>query len=471
MEYTAVTNELNYDLCAIEKAIYMLKIANVQLREATRRNLSQTVIRYFEDKNEVYAENRQSLLEEINLDFYAVYDAAVKGFDRAKADLWQEFKKVYPNCKLNFEDIFGVNTFNFAPINEEYLQNEQAGKNAEIHKKFNQFSSYAVLKHQMENFRELKNAITEQTNEYGAEPFLTPELSKKICKVSNWAVCEISDEIEKLQKQYKKDAVKLGIQLNKLKKEHKNNLNNPDALSKIEQIESKLSSVEDITKNAYNLEIALTNLLDRFFAGTTKYTRNDSTGLIIEKILEIASGAPHDIKKLTSKKLQTLALKEEIENITELAKLFLSTVEPAMVLSLQAGKELKLELFNYEYSKEVVRELIKKHAEYETRKQEILKKQLKNLASKDDEQELIEIDTCKKACDILRIETPFGILAMYGNTLLNVETKQAVDLKTLDDFVFDGKNFVKTENGKQTTQISFEEVKNKLSAVNKGKNL
>lgn len=93
MEYTAVTNELNYDLCAIEKAIYMLKIANVQLREATRRNLSQTVIRYFEDKNEVYAENRQSLLEEINLDFYAVYNAAVKGFERAKADLWQEFKK------------------------------------------------------------------------------------------------------------------------------------------------------------------------------------------------------------------------------------------------------------------------------------------------------------------------------------------------------------------------------------------
>lgn len=81
--------------------------------------------------------------------------------------------------------------------------------------------------------------------------------------------------------------------------------------------------------------------------------------MIIEKILEIASGAPHDIKKLTSKKLQTLALKEEIENITELAKLFLSTVEPAMVLSLQAGKELKLELFNYEYSKEVVRNLLK----------------------------------------------------------------------------------------------------------------
>lgn len=72
-----------------------------------------------------------------------------------------------------------------------------------------------------------------------------------------------------------------------------------------------------------------------------------------------------------------------------------------------------------------------------------MKKQLKNLASKDDEQELIEIDTCKKACDILRIETPFGILAMHGNTLFNVETKQAVDLKTLDDFVFDGKILLK----------------------------
>ena len=119
MDFLAISDNQNRDLCALESAIYMLKIANSQYQRAKDSQCSPQTIDYFDRKNTVYKEYRENILSEICEDWFYDEQNQVHKLRTATSKFWEVFTKVYPDCKLKVEEVIKQADCVYAPFVED----------------------------------------------------------------------------------------------------------------------------------------------------------------------------------------------------------------------------------------------------------------------------------------------------------------------------------------------------------------
>lgn len=473
MNYTAISTELNDELCYLETSNYMVSLANKQMREARKRGTDERVVQFFDEKNEVYAQDRQNLISEIYYDYAKKFQSNTKKFEKAKEKLWDEFKKSYPNCNLNFEDVFKKNVAYYPPYVSDYNNRQKTDDKNSLDKAFFNYSQYAIEREQLLNFYELFGDVRDQVDEYGSEPFLEPKLSEKVCAVPIWAVREIAESTQGLIKKQKQVTLCEGVKLNQLRKILKKTCSAKEIENiklNIDDLNEYVAQIEGFSKNTEELEIAVDNLFRRSNATNHKYTMTEARGMCVEKFLEFIANAPRDLKRYSFTKPNVYALQEEIDNIIALGKLYPETLEATLVLAMSANKVVELELFNYEYAKTVVVDLIKNSIENNQEKIKLeteLKTDTKPQIITRKQQVIKEIEDCNNAQKVLRIQTPFGTMGIWDGKLFDIKTKQIVPVSKLQDYELEGETFKFVGEDKQVSKISLKEVEANLNCENK----
>lgn len=221
MIYTPLTDDYNKDLCALESTIFMLKIANMQYRQACK-NCSKGTISYFQDKNDAYSELREDIYNQIWDDYYLDELNHEKRLELSKNSLWRKFEHMFPECKLTFDEVFKGGQCCYAPFllkQESLINGETTEKFADLNNLYLDYQCNYLNYQQFLNFKTLLNQINSQVSEGGAEPWIKPTLSSKLAYVPIWAIREYATEAHDLLKQVKKDYVKFGVKYVKAERE------------------------------------------------------------------------------------------------------------------------------------------------------------------------------------------------------------------------------------------------------------
>ena len=462
MDYTAISDVLNVDLCAIESATLMLELANRQYRTAQQQNASEQVLKYFAEKNEVYRDYREELCSDVQTNYHSYKRQIETSYSQLKEELWEEFKKVYPNCTQSFDEVFNGSICTYPEFEKdcENLLNNKSNKIIGLYKTFLDYLKVAMDKQHLSNFKLLYDSIYESVDEFGSKPFYKKELSKGVVEVPIWAVEEIYDEVYNFVKDCKKETLQLNIKFAKLKNRFQKEPNNNELKEQINALFKEVNTLESVLENAENLKMEISHLYSRSVASTSKWKLGEVKGQWLELFKELQLGIPKNLRKLPVQKKTVLALDEEIERIKMYSKLYLNTFQAGSVLSLYAKKLTTIELFNFEYSKKVISSLSDTLCENEKVKQEI---ETSKEINEDEQSVLSEIKDCENALNYVQFETPLGVLQLTNGKLKNVKTGLVYDISVLSKFSLRDKDFVVTDSNKNIVEkISYDEVLKKL---------
>ena len=470
MDFLAISDNQNRDLCALESAIYMLKIANMQYQRAKNSQCSPQTIDYFDRKNTVYKEYRENILSEICEDWF--YDEAnqLGKLRKVTNEFWQVFTSCYPECKLPIEEVIKEADCVYEPFvldRERFLEGKLKNDHFEVlYGLLGEVQSSYVDYVQIRNFNSMLSAIQGQVTDYGSKPFIEQKLPEGVVYVPTWAINEIFANLQETSKQAKKELVPLGV---KVVKQQKKLEKNPDDVAQqaiVEELKEELTEFESRITNLEDLMMSVDHLYERVDSVSRKWGVTEVGDMIIEKIQEFFVDMPTDIKKLEPRIAKILALKHEIKNITDVAKLELSTLDGAMVLNMYAGNLTNFELSNYEYSKKVVETLIANFSDNVAERARLVAETATEISTKkldENNQVISEIDDCAAAMAYARFETPFGVLKIVDGQLVNVVTNQVYPITALNQFNFNGKTFDRVdEEGKISEQFDLIDARNRL---------
>lgn len=470
MDFLAISDNQNRDLCALESAIYMLKIANSQYQRAKDSQCSPQTIDYFDRKNTVYKEYRENILSEICEDWFYDEQNQVHKLRTATSKFWEVFTKVYPDCKLKVEEVIKQADCVYAPFvedRERFLEGKLKSEQFKtLYGLLGEVQTSYVDYVQIRNFNSMLSAIENQVTAYGSKPFMEAKLPEGIVYVPTWAINEIFNNLQAVSKQAKKELVPLGVKAVKQQKKLDRNPDNVEQQEIVAAIKEELSAFESRITNLEDLMMSVDHLYSRVDSVSRKWGVTEVTDMVIEKIQEFFVDMPTDIKKLEPRTATILALKHEIKNIADIAKLELSTLDGAMVLNMYAGNLTNFELSNYEYSKNVIDTLIANYNDNVAERARLVAENGTKISSKkleENNQVISEIDDCAEAMAYARFETPFGVLKISNGQLVNVVTNQVYPITALNQYTFNGKTFERVdEEGKVVEKFDGVEAKNRL---------
>lgn len=446
MNFTPLTDEHNKDLCALESTILMLKIANMQYRRA-QECCSEGTIRYFSEKNDVYAELREGIYSEIWEDYYLDELNFSKRLELSKNSLWRKFQREFPECKLSFDEVFVDGECVYEPF-KQAQQNvimgkaEATEKMADLTELYAAFQSDYINYYEFLNFKTLLFQINAQVTESGTKPWLEPTLDGKVAYVPIWAVEEFFDSAQTMAKQVKKDYVKFGVKYVKAQRNTEKHPDNPELKVVFENCQAEHAMYASRVDNLEDMVLEGDHIYERVGARTQKWATVEIGSVIFEKIREFFTDIPDEVKTLTPTDTLILSLKSEIANMVHAGILELPTMEASLVLGMYAGVDCKLELSNYEYSKKVIATLLENLKDNVPERLRLLEENKTATPKKiaENNHVIMQIEDCAKAIHYISFETPFGEVKIKNGKLVNVKTGQVYDVSELDKYrVVDGK--------------------------------
>ena len=441
MIFTPLTSEHNRELCALESTILMLKIANMQYRKATE-TCSEGTIRYFEEKNDVYAELRSDIYAQIWEDYYLDELNFSKKLELAQNSLWRKFQRSFPECALSFEEVFKDGECVYAPFvqqQERVLKGEvePTERFADLTGLYSDYQTAFVDYNEFLNFKTMMFAINAQVIESGAEPWIAPTLDEKVAYVPIWAVEEFFNSAQNLGKQVKKDYVKFGMEYVKADRRAKKHPDNAEYQTQLEEYAKQQEVFSSRVTNLEDMVMEGDHIYERVGARVQKWGTVEVGSIIFEKIREFFTDIPDEIKAITPQDGRILSLRSEIENMINAGLMELPTVESSLVLGMYAGVPCKFDLDNYEYSKQVIAALLENVKDNIPERARLIAENQTAISAKklkENNQVIAEIDDCFKAMGYARFETPFGLVGIKNGKLVNVQTGQVFELSELDKY-------------------------------------
>ena len=439
MIFTPLTIEHNKDLCALESTILMLKIANMQYRKASQ-TCSEGTIRYFEEKNDVYAELRSDIFAEIWEDYYLDELNFSKKLELATNCLWRKFVREFPDCKLTFEEVFKDGQCVYEPYLEmearvEKGEAEATEKFADLCGLYADYQGAYVNYHEFINFKTMLNAINAQVIDSGAEPWIPPTLDEKVAYVPMWAVEEYIDSAHDLAKHVKKDYVKFGVEYVKADRRAKKHPDNPDYQTQLSEMQHEQELFMARVTNLEDMVVEGDNIYERVGAKVQKWSTVEIGSVIFEKIREFFTDIPDEVKQIMPADTNILSLKAEIANMVNAGIMELPTVESSLVLGMYAGVPCHFEISNYEYSKRVIAALIENYNDNVPERIRLLEenKTANPKKVKENNRVIMQIEDCAKAMQHATFETPFGVVRIKNGKLIN-QNGQVFELSELNKY-------------------------------------
>ncbi len=444
-----ISDEQNKILEILEWTNCRLMEANDQLRGARANNLDERTIRYFDDKIDFYKECRTDLTQEVYTNYAKEMLVAEKNVSKMQTILWGEFKRRYPDCKKTFEDVFKNGMCYYKPFIQDFSLNTKAPiptfKN--LNDAFVTYTIVAMEKEKLESFYNLYNGIHSEVGEYGAKPFVYRTLDESLIGVPIWAINEINNAIIKQFPKAKKAIVKHTMEVQKLRTKLSRDPNNKDLAKEYNQAYDALENCTRMVEQYEKVAYCVQNPAARIKNATNRGAFSGMVNRGYEIFSELVLGVPKNIRKLSIKRERIICHKQEIDDIVDAAKYCLQTAEAAMALNAYMGKETEFELFNYEYSKKLIKQILKSESENDMQMRDF-KRDLAILIDNKPEvreakQDVVsQIKDVKKGYETARFNTPFGLVAYQNKKLVNVHTKEEFPVSKLDEYVYDGKSLI-----------------------------
>lgn len=441
VDYTALSDNMNIDLCSLESATYMLSLANKQYRLSCERNLDRKVIDFFSEKVSVYSEYRENLFNDIHYDMLSLKTSLFNRMIDDKRILWNEFKKAYPESNLNFEDVFVGNVAVYPEAQKGIEQGKVKAQYSPLSKAFYEYSLTYIESEQLKNFESLLGDVYNQVNSMGATPFVANGVSERNAVVPGWLIENLDVNAESFYRDLKKQALKLGVEIRALHKLEKSHATDEEIKLQCEALDKKFEEVNSNVLCMEDMFLALDAVAARLDASTKKWKFGEVEGQLVEKILEFTLGIPRDIKKLTPGKDSIIISKAEAEFIANNALYSDGTIMDGLLLAKYCGINPKLELSELKQSKKVLGFIRGKEVQINSELSELNKEPVKN------QDKIVKLKNYLNATSVLHFETPFGLVNYNNGELVNLQTNQTYDVNCL----LNNQNIVISNNSKVTT--------------------
>lgn len=467
-----ISEEQNKVLEILEWLNLRLTEANNQLRGAKANNLDDKTVQYFNDKIDFYNECRENLAQDYYVNFNKDMLIAEKNVSKMKGVLWNEFKIKYPECTRNFEEVFRDGICAYKPFIKDYMNNIKVPDPTflNLNDAFTTYSLVSMQKQKLDGFNKLFNGIYGEVGEYGTKPFVNRDLDETLISAPIWAINEINETVAKFYPKLKKEVVKRTIEVQKMYTKVSKDSSNKDLVREYNKANDELENYLNLVSKYENVAKGVQSPVARIKNATSKGAFSGMLNHGYEVFNELMLGVPKDIRKLSIKRDKTICHKQEIDDIVDSGKYCLETAEASMALNACLGKATEFELFNYEYSKSLIKQMAKNDIE---RNAEIsrLKIELAALVDRDASVREAKKDAVSRMTDIgngyktARFNTPFGLVAYSNNKLVNVYTKETYPIAKVDEYVYDGKSLIYNvdENNAVLGIKSYSDVENKLA--------
>lgn len=425
VDYTALSDNMNIDLCALESATYMLSIANKQYRMACERNLDRKVIDFFSDKVSVYSEYRENLFNDIHYDMLSLKTTLFNRMIDDKRILWNEFKKVYPDSTLSFEDVFVGNVAVYPEAHESIEQGKVKAQYSALSKAFYEYGLTYIESEQLKNFESLLGDVYNQVNSMGAAPFITSGVSERNAVVPSWLINNLDVNAENVYHDLKKQALKLGVEIRKLHKLEKSKASDDEIKLKCKQLDARFEDINEQVLNMEDMFLALDSVAARLDASTKKWKFGEVEGQLVEKFLEFGLAIPKDIKKLTPAGEKIIISKAEAEIICNNSLYSESTLMDGLLLAKHCNINPKLELSELQQSKKVLGWITGREAQINRELNELNQNPVKN------QDKIAVLNDYLKSVSTVHFETSFGVVNYNNGKLVNLKTNQTYDVNSL----------------------------------------
>ncbi len=438
----------NEALRALEWVNSQLSLANKQYKEAMLNKLDERTVRYFSDKIDFYKDCRTSITEEV----YSIYAKDSMVIDRnveiMRDKLWSVFKKRYPECKYNFDDVFKYGVCVYKPFMNDFASNrtKPVAGFSEVNNAYVAYSVVKLEKDQLDSFYNLYNAIHTQVGEYGSEPFTAKKLPEDIVVVPSWAINEISDKIVKNFPKAKKTMLKYTMDVQKLRNKLSKDPEDKDVKKELNKALDTLENYTSLIELYEGMAYSVDNPHKRLISATRRGQFGGFVNRGYEIFSELYLGVPKKIKKMPIKRDTLTCHIQEIDDLVDCGKYCLDTAEACMAMYAKAGKITEYELYNYEFTKKLVKQMRHNQAENDLQVQDFTR----DLTLPLDKEEVKEakrsvikqIEDVNEGYKTARFNTPFGYVAYNNGKLVNLYTKEVYPVSKLDEYVYDGKGLI-----------------------------
>ncbi|MBR2468000.1 MAG: hypothetical protein IKB42_03045 [Clostridia bacterium] len=447
-----ISNDLNEPLEILEWINCRLMEANYQYREMQAKKREGVVdsrtVQYFSDKIDFYKDCRTQLTEQVYATYAQDMLVADKNVAKMKSVLWDEFKKRYPECTKKFDEVFVHGIGVYKPFMLDFANNAKKpipGFNP-LNSAFIAYTMVSMEREKIESFKTLFDGIHSEVGDYGAKPFVYRELDKELVGAPIWAINEIQKAIEKSFPQAKKSILKYTMDVQKLKTKLARDPQNKDLAREYNKAYDELDNYTRLVEQYEKLAYSVQSPQSRIKNATNKGAFCGMVNRGYEIMSELWLGVPKNIRKYTVKRDRIICHTQEIDDIVDAGKYCINTAEASMALNAYMGKTTEFELFNYEYSKQLIKHMAKNEAELSMQERDF-KRDLSILIDKEEVREakqdvLDQIRDVKNGYKTTRFNTPFGVVTYRNGKLVNIYTKEEYPVSKVDEYVYDGKGLI-----------------------------
>lgn len=443
-----ITDEQNEVLEILEWINCRLLEANQQMRDSREKRLDKRTIDYFNDKIDFYKECRTNLTEEVYTSYSKDIFLAERNVSKMQSVLWAEFKKRYPECNKKFEEIFVHGIGIYKPFMIDFANNaKKPDPNFKsLNDAFVAYTLVAMEKEQLESFRVLYDGIHSEVGEYGARPLVYRTLDESLVGAPIWAINEIQKSVVNNFPKAKKTIVKYTMDVQKLRTKLSRDPKNKDLAREYNEAYDKLDNYTRLLEQYEKVAYAVQNPVVRIKNATNKGAFCGMVNRGYEIMSELWLGVPKNIRKYTIKRDRIICHTQEIDDIIDAGKYCLDTAEACMAMNAYMGKTTEFELFNYEYSKSLIKQLYKNEVENKMQLRDF-ERDLSLMLDKEEVREakkdvVFQIKDVLRGYETTRFNTPFGVVAYKKGKLVNIYTNEEYPVSKVDEYMYDGKGLI-----------------------------